>query len=129
MSLRHTSQLSGWHRPGCLLQSSGGPLDGGGGLGTEPFKTLTLSVRSFPTAAFLTAGAERCSCGAAVRCLLAMVRDARVTLLLGALCRVGSAAPQTASTRQTATVAAVLHRLLVPLRASAMQGARGWSRC
>lgn len=129
MSVRHTSQVSGWHRPGCLLQSSGGPLDGGGGLGTEPFRTLTESFRSFPTAAFLPAASDRWSCGAAVRCLLAVACEARVSLLLGVLCRVGSAEPHTASTRQMAAVAAVLHRLLVPLRASAMQGARGWSKC
>ena len=125
MSVRHTSQVSGWHRPGCLLQSSGGPLDGGGGRGAEPFSTLTEPASSFSTAAFLPADADRCSCGAAVRCWPFVARKAWVPLVLGVPCRVGSAEPHTASTRQKTTVAAALRCLLAPVPASAMQEARG----
>ena len=125
MSVRHTSQLSGWHKPGCLLQSSGGPMDGGGGRGTEPFSTLMESARSFPTAAFRSLGAGGGECSAAADCWPVSTCVARACLLLGLLCCVGSAAAQNASSRQHAKVAAALAGLLMPFCASAMQQARG----
>lgn len=124
MSVRQTSQVSGWHRPGCLLQSSGGPRAGGGGRGV-PLSTRIESASSLPTAAFLPGGVGGPGGACSASGLPALACALPVRLLPGPGWRMASAGLQAANSSRQAKSPAAKDGLLLPLRASAMQRAVG----